>query len=97
MHGATVVTGPKDQQIGAFAAKAIFTLNTPTAIEHALQKGLEQQLWTSFLVRKSFEPVFRMFAEERLKGSQEFDHVEATIGGDVPTGFVGDRQLGRIG
>ena len=44
------------QQVGASATEAIFTLNAPATIDNSLQKGLQQQLRTRFLIIEALQP-----------------------------------------
>ena len=43
---------------------------------------------TRLLILEPLDPMLGVFAEERLERGQQFDHVQATIGMDVPGCFL---------
>ena len=48
--------GPGDEKIGAAAAKAVFAVDSPAAIDHPLEKSLKEELRAGFFVIKAFDP-----------------------------------------
>ena len=56
---------PDEQEIGAFAAEAVFALDAAAAIDDALQVGLEEELRSGLLVKKALDPCLVAGAEPK--------------------------------
>lgn len=53
----------------------VFPFDSPSAVDDALQKRLEEQLRARLPVLETLHPVLRVFPEEVLKGRQQLIHL----------------------
>ena len=81
---------PEDRQIRASASHAVFALDSPTAVDDALQKRLQQQLRAGLAVLEPLHPMCRVLAEEILKSAHQLIHPQPSVLADVPRSV--DRQ-----
>ena len=91
------VERPFDEQVGAFAAQAVFAADAAAAVDYPLQEGLQQQLRARFFVVETFDPGVGMFAEKLLESGKEFGHIQTMVGSNVPGGRVTDAVLSSGG
>ncbi len=59
-----------------------------TAVDDALEEGLEQQVGAGLFVRELLGPGVAVGAEVDLERFQELRHLQAAIGADVPRGLL---------
>ncbi|MCY4012071.1 MAG: hypothetical protein OXG82_05070 [Gammaproteobacteria bacterium] len=62
---------PQQQEVRPHPAKAVLALNPSATVNNALEKCLQQQLRSGFLVLETLHPVLRVLAEELLERGQQ--------------------------